>query len=138
MHWIDETSLAVIQFVRRRAKGDLTIVLVFTAELIPRRACVREFLTSVDGEYEYLAVEELDPAAAKEVVGHLTQGCLSPQTLESICALGAGNAFYLTELAAEANAGRMEFTADANEPAIPPSVKNLLRLACPRSQYQGL
>ncbi len=127
VHWMDETSLAVIQFVRRRAKGDLTIVLVVTTELIKKRACVQEFLTSIDGEYEHLAVEGLGPAAAESIVDHLTQGCLPSRTLESICALGAGNAFYLTELAAEFNAGRIEFTAESNEPAIPPSVQNLLR-----------
>ena len=127
VHWMDETSLAVIQFVRRRAKGDLTIVLVLTTELIQKRACVQEFLASINGQYEHLAVEELDPTAAEEIVDHLTQGCLPPRTLESICALGAGNAFYLTELAAEANAGRIEFTAEPNEPAIPPSVQNLLQ-----------
>jgi tetratricopeptide (TPR) repeat protein len=124
---MDETSLAVIQFVRRRAKGDLTIVLVLTTELIQKRACVQEFLTSINGAYEHLAVEELGPAAAEAIVDHLTQGCLPSRTLESICALGAGNAFYLTELAAEATAGRMEFTAEPNEPAIPPSVQNLLQ-----------
>ena len=127
VHWMDETSLAVIQFVRRRAKGDLTIVLVFTTELVQKRACVQEFLTSINGEYEHLAVEELGPAAAEAIVDHLTKGCLPSRTLESICALGAGNPFYLTELAAEANAGRIEFTAEPNEPAIPPSVQNLLQ-----------
>ena len=127
VHWMDETSLAVIQFVRRRAKGDLTIVLVLTTELIQKRACVQEFLTSISGEYEQLAVEGLDATAAERIIDHLTGGCLPPRTRESICALGAGNAFYLTELAAEANAGRMEFTSVADEPAIPPSVQNLLR-----------
>ena len=127
VHWMDETSLAVIQFVRRRAKGDLTIVLVLTTELIQKRACVQEFLASINGQYEHLAVEELDPTAAEEIVDHLTHGSLPSRTLESICALGAGNAFYLTELAAEANAGRIEFTAEPNEPAIPPSVQNLLQ-----------
>jgi len=127
VHWMDETSLAVIQFVRRRAKGNLTIVLVLTTELIQKRACVKEFLASINGQYQHLAVEELDPAAAVAIVDHLTQGALPSRTLESICALGAGNAFYLTELAAEANAGRIEFTAEPNEPAIPPSVQNLLQ-----------
>ena len=127
VHWMDETSLAVIQFVRRRAKGDLTIVLVFTTELIQKRSCLREFLTSIDGEHERLAVEELDPAAAEAIVDHLTQGCLPSWTLESICALGAGNAFYLTALAAEAKAGRMEFAAGPDEPALPPSLQNLLQ-----------
>ena len=127
VHWIDETSLAVIQFVRRRAKGDLTIVLVMTTELIQRRTCVQEFLASINGHFEHLAVGELDPTAAEEIVDHLTQGRLPSRTLESICALGGGNAFYLTELAAEANAGRIEFTAEPNEPAIPPSVQNLLQ-----------
>ena len=127
VHWMDETSLAVIQFVRRRAKGDLTIVLVLTTELIQRRPCVQEFLTSINAECEHLALEGLDPTAAEEIVDHLTQGCLPSQTLESICALGAGNAFYLTELAAEADAGRLEFTAEPDEPAIPPSVQNLLQ-----------
>ena len=127
VHWMDETSLAVIQFVRRRARGDLTIVLVLTTELIQKRACVQEFLASLKGQYEHLVVEELDPTAAEEIVDHLTQGCLPSRTLESICALGAGNAFYLTELAAEANAGRIEFFAEPNEPAIPPSVQNLLQ-----------
>ncbi|MCH7857052.1 MAG: AAA family ATPase [Gemmatimonadetes bacterium] len=127
VHWMDETSLAVIQFVRRRAKGDLTIVLVLTTELVQKRACVQEFMTSINGEYEHLAVEELDPTAAQAIVDHLTQGSLPSRTLESICALGAGNAFYLTELATEANAGRMEFTAEPNEPALPPSVQNLLQ-----------
>ena len=127
VHWMDETTLAVIQFVRRRAKGDLTIVLVLTTELIQKRTCVQEFLASINGQYEHLAVEELDPAAAEEIVDHLTKGGLPSRILESICALGAGNAFYLTELAAEASAGRMDFTAEPNEPAIPPSVQNLLQ-----------
>ena len=127
VHWMDETSLAVIQFVRRRARGDLTIVLVMTTELIQSRTCVQEFLASINGHYEHLAVGELDQKAAEEIVDHLTQGRLPSRTLESICALGGGNAFYLTELAAEANAGRIEFTAEPNEPAIPPSVKNLLQ-----------
>ena len=134
VHWMDETSLAVIQFVRRRAKGDLTIVLVLTTELIQRRPCVQEFLTSINAECEHLALEGLDPTAAEEIVDHLTQGCLPTQTLESICALGAGNAFYLTELAAEADAGRIEFTAEPDEPAIPPSVQNLLSRDCPSFQ----
>ena len=127
VHWMDETTLAVIQFVRRRAKGDLTIVLVLTTELIQKRACVQEFLTSINGDYEHLAVDELDPAAAAAIVDHLTQGGLSSRTLESICALGAGNAFYLTELAAEGSAGRMDFTAepkrarDSSVPAESPS-----------------
>ena len=127
VHWMDETSLAVIQFVRRRAKGDLTMVLVLTTELIQKRAYVQEFLSSINGQYEHLSVEELDSTSAEAIVDHLTQGVLPPPTLESICALGAGNAFYLTELAAEANAGRIEFTTEPNEPAIPPSVHNLLR-----------
>ena len=127
VHWMDETSLAVIQFVRRRAQGDLTIVLVLTTELIQKRACIEEFLASIDGHCERLSVEGLDSASAEAIVDHLTQGALPPRTLESICALGAGNAFYLTELAAEASAGRMDFTAEPNEPAVPPSVYNLLR-----------
>ena len=124
---MDETSLAVIQFVRRRAKGELTIVLVLTTELIQKRAYVQQFLTSINGEYEHLSVEELDSTSAETIVDHLTRGVLPHRTLESICALGAGNAFYLTELAAEANAGRIEFTTEPNEPAVPPSVHNLLR-----------
>ena len=127
VHWMDETTLAVIQFVRRRAKGNLTIVLVLTTELIRKRACVQKFLTSISGDYEHLAVDELDPTAAEAIVDHLTQGCLPSRTLESICALGAGNAFYLTELATEANAGRMEFGGESMQPAIPPSVQNLLQ-----------
>jgi len=127
VHWMDETSLAVIQFLRRRARGDLTIVLVMTTELIQRRTCLQEFLASINGHYAHLAVGELDPTAAEEIVDHLTHGCLPSRTLESICALGAGNAFYLTELAAEANAGRIEVTAELNEPAIPPSVQKLLQ-----------
>ena len=127
VHWMDETSLAVIQFVRRRAKGDLTMVLVLTTELIQKRAYVQEFLTSINGQYERLSVEELDSTSAEAIVDHLTQGVLPPRTLESICALGAGNAFYLTELAAEANAGRLEFTTEPDEPAIPPSLHNLLQ-----------
>ncbi len=140
VHWMDETTLSVIQFVRRRAKGDLTIVLVLTTELIQKRACVQEFLTSINGDYEHLAVEELDPTAAAAIVDHLTQGGLPSRTLESICALGAGNAFYLTELAAEASAGRMDFTAEPNEPAIPPSVQNLLqpRLSELSTEARGL
>ena len=127
VHWMDETSLAVIQFVRRRAQGDLKIVLVLTTELIQKRACIEGFLTSINGHYERLFVEGLDSTSAEAIVDHLTQGVLPPRTLESICALGAGNAFYLTELAAEASAGRMEFTTEPDEPAIPPSVYNLLR-----------
>ena len=127
VHWMDETSLAVIQFVRRRAKGDLTIVLVLTTELIQRRAYVQDFLTSIHGQYERLSVEELDSTSAGAIVDHVTQGALPPRTLESICALAAGNPFYLTELAAEVSAGRMEFTTEPNELAIPPSVHNLLR-----------
>ena len=127
VHWMDETSLAVIQFVRRRAKGDLTIVLVLTTELIQRRAYVQDFLTSINGQYERLSVEELDSTSAGAIVDHVAQGALPPRTLESICALAAGNPFYLTELAAEVNAGRMEFTTEPNELAIPPSVHNLLR-----------
>ena len=127
VHWMDETSLAVIQFVRRRAQGDLTIVLVLTTELIQKRACIEEFLTSIHGHCERLSVEGLDSASAEAIVDHLTQGVLPPRTLESICALGGGNAFYLTELAAEASAGRMDFTTEPNEPAVPPSVYNLLR-----------
>jgi DNA-binding SARP family transcriptional activator/tetratricopeptide (TPR) repeat protein len=127
VHWMDETSLAVIQFVRRRAKGDFTIVLVLTTELIQKKAYVQDFVTSIDGQCERLSVEELDSTSAVAIVDHLTQGVLPHRILESICALGAGNAFYLTELAAEADAGRMEFTSEPNEPAIPPSVHNLLR-----------
>ena len=126
VHWIDETSLSVIQFIRRRAVGDIEIVLVFTTEMIQKRACIENFLDSVPDEDEKLCVRELDPEDAETLVLELAGNSVVPEALVNICALGAGNPFYLTELTAEYLAGRLIHAPETLDPPLPPSVRHLL------------
>jgi len=125
-HWIDETSLAVIQFVRRRAQGNVAIVMVFTTELIRTRPCIESFLESIRRDCHEIVVTGLEAEPAKNLVRSLAKDSIPARELKAICSLGSGNPFYLSKLTAEFNAGRLSLSAEPGEPLIPPSLSKLL------------
>jgi DNA-binding SARP family transcriptional activator len=100
LHWADEMSLRLLQFLVRRVQG-LPLLLVGTAreEELPNLPLLRGTLASLEGEphVERLRVAPLSRGATGQLARALSRTASEPQALERIWRASEGNPFVVVE-----------------------------------------
>jgi DNA-binding SARP family transcriptional activator/tetratricopeptide (TPR) repeat protein len=132
LHWADETTLSVLDFlIRRWDRGGLQMVFSVRSEEAHRAPAVARFLENVrtvDGFVE-IALGDLDESASEALIEHLSAEPLDAARIQYLRSLAGGNPFFLIELTAELIAGRLDQEVPASEDmvSIPFSILQVLR-----------
>ncbi len=133
-HWSDETSLAALDYIRRRwNEGSLTLILGLRPEAVPPQSTLARFLSELGVRAEdasvHLELEELDPNSADELIREAAPEELDETDRRRIAALGGRSPFFLLELTVEWAAGRVHALDDLVEEGpvqLPLSIRQLL------------
>jgi tetratricopeptide (TPR) repeat protein len=129
-HWADETSISVLEFLRRRWKdGPFSVVLAVRPETTAVSPAVARFLEGLKGfaGAEILDLDELSDEAAHELIQQAARGPVPRQTREEILSLGGRIPFYLIELTVEYLAGRLVKPPDLGDlRPIPLNIRQVL------------
>lgn len=111
LHWADETSLKVLDFLRRRwTTGGLSLVFAVRPEILRPGSPWARFQSELGGSrnVESLELDELTGHAAEALVDVVAQPALPRRLVRELCALSGHNPFFLIELTLEYLAGRFE------------------------------
>ncbi len=141
LHWIDDSSLAALEYVRRRwDEGAGTIVVTYRPEHVVDGSKLDVFLRS-EG-VRHLDLQPLDPPSQKQLIGELGGEELSPSAADRIVGLARGNPLFLIELTRQwVEAGAEPFSETATDLSVPTSIRRLFdrRLASlPRAAIRVL
>jgi tetratricopeptide (TPR) repeat protein len=132
LHWADETTLTLLEFlIRRWDHGGLQMVFSVRSEEAHRAPVLTRFLESIrtaEGFTE-TSLGDLDEATSEALIGHLSPNPLDAARIRFLRSLAGGNPFFLIELTAEFLAGRLEQEVPAPEDlvSIPFSILQVLR-----------
>lgn len=129
LQWTDATTVTVLQFMQRRWRsGSLGVIGTIRPDLVAVSDGVHKYLSGDDYlPVTRLEIEGLDEAEATTLVGLVAEETLKDRVVRRLCALAAGNPFYLIELTKDYLAGRLEMpesTVDAL--TIPISLRQLV------------
>ena len=141
LHWIDDSSLAALEYVRRRwDEGAGTIVVTYRPEHVVDGSKLDVFLRS-EG-VRHLDLQPLDPPSQKQLIAELGGEELSPSAADRIVGLARGNPLFLIELTRQwVEAGAEPFSETATDLSVPTSIRRLFdrRLASlPRAAIRVL
>ncbi len=109
-HWADQTSLTVLDFLRRRWKsGGLVIVLAARPEATKPGSSTERYLRDLPASrgVRLIGLEELSASAAEELIKAVAARSLPEAVISDLRALGGHNPFFLIELTLEHLAGRL-------------------------------
>jgi tetratricopeptide (TPR) repeat protein len=129
LHWADDTTIAALHFFRRR-RDRVAFGLVATArpDLVRPSDALSVMLsddTSVSLERVDLAL--LEEQDGRDILGHMGEQRLSWDATEKLLALSGLHPLYLTELARDFLAGRLELPASRSEAlTLPISLRQIL------------
>jgi len=129
-HWADETSVAALEFVRRRWNGE-RLVIMLTLRTDPfrpetRADCLARELQAEEGILS-IVLEELSQSAARSLIKLVAHEKLSARDRSEIFELAGGNPFFLIELTLEFLEGRFESASRLPDSvAMPPSIRQLV------------
>ena len=124
-HWIDDSSLAALEYVRRRwQKGAGTIVVTYRPEYVTPGSKLEVFLGA--SGVKHLALAPLDQPSQRQLIGELSEEVVAPRTADRIVGLARGNPLFLIELTRQ----WMENGADplsevSGELSVPNSIRKL-------------
>jgi DNA-binding SARP family transcriptional activator len=132
LHWADETSLSVLEFIIRRwDHGGLQIVISVRSEEAHRAPALMRFLESIRTAEGFMEISlgDLDEAHSEALIGHLSPEPLDAARTRFLRSLAGGNPFFLIELTLEFLAGRLEQEVPSAEDlvSIPFSILQVLR-----------
>jgi DNA-binding SARP family transcriptional activator/tetratricopeptide (TPR) repeat protein len=132
LHWADETSLSVLEFIIRRwDHGGLQIVISVRSEEAHRAPTLMRFLESIRTAEGFMEISlgDLDEAHSEALIGHLSPEPLDAARTRFLRSLAGGNPFFLIELTLEFLAGRLEQEVPSAEDlvSIPFSILQVLR-----------
>lgn len=108
LHWADQTTRAVIDYVRQNwGNGAVRLMVTARPEELEARPEVRQFVEALRRGGHRLELEALTPTQSQEVVSLMAgNDSLHSQTRDQIVKLAEGSPFFLVELAQEALQGR--------------------------------
>lgn len=142
VQWADATTLAVLCFFRRRW-GDVPFGVVASQRSDPT-APTEHLLggwTEWDQHHPVLRIElsELDDPESGELVDHLTEGRINPQSRTRILSLAANHPLYLTELARDHLSGNLDLDESCTGlPTLPISFRQILAARWSRCSRRSL
>lgn len=129
-HWADDTSIAALEYLRRRWEGgNLTLVFAFRPEEVRRDSTISRFLRGMpDWDTKLvLDLEELSDEAAGSVVQELCRERLPERDVCRLLELAGGNPFFLIELTLDYLAGRLELKSGVRgDLSVPFSIRTLI------------
>lgn len=111
LHWADETTLSVLEFlIRRWDQGELQMVFSVRSEEVNRAPVLARFLENLRSFAVFLEISlgDLDAAASEALIEHLSPGARDAGSVRYLHSLAGGNPFFLIELTLEFLAGRLE------------------------------
>ena len=111
LHWADETTLSVLEFlIRRWDQGGFQMVLSVRSEEVNRAPVLARFLENLRSFAGFLEISlgDLDDAASEALIEHLSPGARDAGSVRYLHSLAGGNPFFLIELTLEFLAGRLE------------------------------
>ncbi len=128
--WADETSVAALEFLRRRWSEDrLVLMLAVRPEPLGNRSRAFQFareLTTAD-EVVHLELGELPDAAAEKLVRAVASRNLTGREIQELLSLGGRNPFFLLELTLEYLEGRMGLRIEPGDHLlVPASIRQVL------------
>ena len=118
LQWADETTRAVLDYVRGRwQKGVLRLIVTVRPEEFNTRPVVRRFCerlaTPDDGRT--ISLDNLSPDESRELVSLVGDGNLDETTQAQVRNLGQGSPLFLIEFAQEALRGRVLYSEDSTD-----------------------
>lgn len=102
-HWIDEASLAVLHFVRRRWRaGGLVLVFAYRPDKLHGNEPARRFVFEVEAtdRNAVLSLAPMDRETSAALAKSAASGSLPDRLLRKVVDLAGGNPLFLSELAA--------------------------------------
>lgn len=111
LHWADETSLSVLEFLTRRWRdGRLQFLFSMRTEEITQADTLEKFLEHLRSYERFLELhlEDLAPEASACLIQELSPDRLQEEDVAYLRSLAGGNPFFLIELTLEFLAGRIE------------------------------
>lgn len=130
LQWADETSIAALEFLRRRWNGG-RLVLVLALRLTDpseedrSQAFARSISLSEKGNH--IPLEELDEGSTRALVRHVANEQVAREDQREIAELAGGNPFFTVELTYEYRQGHAAFRVAPREfLPVPVSIRQLL------------
>lgn len=143
-HWADDTSIAALEYLRRRWEGGgLCIVLAIRPEDLVRQGSAARFVQALEPleEAVEIEVEDLSEEEVASLVSRLAKGSLAPEQTDRIVGLSGCNPFFVIELTLEALEGREVPGGRLHDAApVPVSIRQVLahRLSALSAQAERL
>lgn len=129
-HWADDTSIAALEYLRRRWEGGgLRIVLAVRPEDLERGGAAARFVDALEALHEAKHIElgDLSGEAVRALIDEVGDERVTKGQMERIAALSGRSPFFVIELTLEVIAGREIPVSDAVEfTPIPISIRQLL------------
>jgi len=128
--WADDTSVAAVQFIRRRWKGERLVIVLAQRPAGPTPPTRSEEFTEdlvQLGEGVEIHLGELEEDAVHELIDSVVDEEIGPDIRERISLLGGRNPFFTVELAHEYVEGHLDLQPAPGEPIpVPVSIRQLL------------
>lgn len=124
-HWVDDSSLAALEYIRRRWKhGTGTLVLTYRPEHVEKGSKLESFL---HGEASHqFALAPLDVPSQKQLTTEIGGSELDPRLADRIHTLAKGNPLFLIELTRQCLDGELELSDfAADDIHLPRSIQQL-------------
>ncbi len=111
LHWADETTLSILEFlIRRWDHGGLQMVFSVRSEEMTKAPVLTRFLENLKTivGFQEISLSDLDRSAAEALIEHLAPEVVETTSVQYLLSLAGGNPFFLIELTMELLAGRIE------------------------------
>lgn len=124
-HWADESSLAALEYVRRRwSNGSMVLVVAYRPEHVASGSPVARFLEAES--VERMTLGPLAAVARKQLVKEAAGGDVPDAVVDGLTELGGGNPLFLIELARQWADGELELpTRHVDRIQLPVSLQQL-------------
>lgn len=124
-HWADDSSLAALEYVRRRwSTGSMVLVVAYRPEHVVPGSPVARFLEA--DSVESLPLGPLAEVARKQLVKEAAGGDVPEAVVNGLKELGGGNPLFLIELARQWADGELELpTRHVDRIQLPVSLQQL-------------
>lgn len=121
-HWIDDTSLAVLEYLRRRWKdGGFRVVVSVRPEDLNPSSRPAKWLDDIraKGLLTEIPLAELDSRAARELLDKIIPANADRSERERLCFLSGRNPYFVIELVTEWKSGRLPLVSQLPDVVLP-------------------
>jgi DNA-binding SARP family transcriptional activator len=121
-HWIDDTSLAVLEYLRRRwTEGGLRLLLSVRPEDLEPNCRSARWLSELRAKrvLKEFNLAELEEAALHTLVDSVMPSSASALERQRLRCLSGSNPYFVIELAAEWSSGRLPLGSPMPDPLLP-------------------